>query len=227
MAAAMAGWLLLSANPIVRGRGLRTLATDVSHTHEVKKSRFVAYGARAGSTADAARFVERVAAENAKADHVCWACVCADGERAIDDGEPSGTAGRPILNAIQGEGMHETVVAVARFRNGPRLGAGGLLRAYGAAARQLVAHADGTGALETIVPTATVVIAAPAAKVGALYALAGTFSRGDDDGRLCSAAGEAFVGADVQLTFSVALGLEDELVERAREATGGGARRVR
>jgi hypothetical protein len=195
------------------------------HVHEVKKSRFVAYGARASSTAEAHEFVRVVAAHESKASHVCWACVCADGDRAMDDGEPSGTAGRPILNAIQGEGLHEVIVAVARYRNGPKLGAGGLLRAYGAAARLLVALADQEGQLETIVPTSSVVISAPVSNVGNLYALGGT-QASDGNRVVCDVSHDEFVGSEVRVTFAVAQGFEDDLVALAREATAGAARRI-
>ncbi|KAJ1637985.1 ribosomal protein S5 domain 2-type protein [Pavlovales sp. CCMP2436] len=207
------------------GTGSRTLSVDFGpQTFEVKKSRFIAYGARVASTAEAISFAERVASEHSKASHICWACVCSDGERAMDDGEPSGTAGRPILNAVQGVGLIETVIAVARFRNGPLLGAGGLMRAYGAAARQLVAAAEEAGVLENIVETSTVVIAAPAGSVGALYAVASAVSQLDS--QPCEAVASEFVGHEVRVTFSVARGLEGALLARMCDATAGASRQV-
>lgn len=196
----------------------RTLASDVGPAvFEVKKSRFITYGGRARSTAEATRFAARVAAEHGRADHVCWACVCPDGARSVDDGEPSGTAGRPILSAL-GD-LHESVIAIARFRGGPKLGAGGLVRAYGAAARQLLTEAEAAGMIQPIVLKASVVLAAPARDVGALYAIAGALSP-------CETVSEEYVANEVRVTFAVGLGLEEELLRRARDATAGCARRV-
>lgn len=203
------------------GAAARILAADVGPTvFEVRKSRFIAYGSRARSTADAARFATRIASQHGRSDHVCWACACPDGVRAIDDGEPSGTAGKPILSALQSGGLHEAVIAVARFRGGPKLGAGGLVRAYGAAARQLVAEAEAAGRIETVALTSPLVLAAPIRDVGALYAAAGALSP-------CEVTAEEFSGGEVRITFAVGAGLEDELVRRARDATSGCARRLR
>ena len=184
----------------------RTLRADVGPAvHEVRKSRFVSYAGRARSTAEAALFAARVASEHSRADHVCWACVCPDGVRSIDHGEPAGTAGRPILAALQASELREAVIAVARFRAGPKLGAGGLIRAYGAAARQLIGEAEGAGVVEVVASTSTVTLGAPIGEVGALYALTGALAP-------CEVVGEEFADDEVRVTFSVGAGREDELL---------------
>lgn len=75
------------------------------------------------------------------ASHSCWAYVVGDQYRCSDDGEPSGTAGKPMLSAIQSEGLDQVCVLVVRFFGGTKLGAGGLVRAYGGAARQCLQEA--------------------------------------------------------------------------------------
>lgn len=70
------------------------------------------------------------------ANHNCWAYRIGDDHRSSDDGEPSGTAGRPILAAIDGQGLDRVLVVVARWFGGIKLGAGGLVRAYGGVAAE-------------------------------------------------------------------------------------------
>ena len=94
-------------------------------------SRFVATVAPARSEAAAKRFRDEVRAEFHGATHHVWAFRGADGlERWDDDGEPAGTAGRPILSAIRSSGLSDTVVVVTRWFGGTKLGTGGLARAY-------------------------------------------------------------------------------------------------
>ena len=71
------------------------------------------------------------ALSDVEATHNCWAFRCGDAYRSSDDGEPAGTAGRPILAAIDGQGLDQVVVVVTRWYGGIKLGAGGLVRAYG------------------------------------------------------------------------------------------------
>ena len=115
---------------------LRTLAA--SERHEIPKirgSRFLATTERVGSSAAARAFVERMREEFADATHNCFAWwLSRDEQRASDDGEPNGTAGRPILQEITGRGLSEVAVVVTRYYGGTKLGTGGLVRAYGEAA---------------------------------------------------------------------------------------------
>ena len=117
---------------------------DGLHTHEdeVKKSRFLAMAGPATS-ADAA--MEFIAAHSvAAATHNCWAYRVGDAYRFNDDGEPGGTAGRPILQAIDGQQCDQVVVLVVRWFGGIKLGSGGLVRAYGGAAAQCLRLAPKT-----------------------------------------------------------------------------------
>jgi len=116
----------------------RTVAAE--HRHEidpVKGSRFLTSVAPATSVEEAEAFVERIRREFADATHNCWAYrVGPDGAafRSSDDGEPSGSAGRPILQQVEGHGLTDVAIVVTRWFGGTKLGVGGLVRAYGGAA---------------------------------------------------------------------------------------------
>ena len=101
----------------------------------IKRSRFIVTVGRAASPEAAYAFVERIRAEHAQATHNCWAFNAgAPGSAAqvgaSDDGEPKGTAGRPMLTALLHSGVGETAVVVTRYFGGILLGTGGLVRAY-------------------------------------------------------------------------------------------------
>jgi len=109
-----------------------------------KKSRFIGQIAPAAAEAEALAFLEQVRERHKGANHHCYAWqIGADDQfqRSADAGEPAGTAGRPILEAIKRAGLHNTVIVVTRFFGGILLGAGGLTRAYGRAAAMAVGAA--------------------------------------------------------------------------------------
>jgi uncharacterized YigZ family protein len=101
---------------------------------EVRKSRFLAHAAPVTTPEEALAILAAVA--DATASHNCWAYRIGAQYRSADDGEPGGTAGRPILAAIDGSGLDGVVVVVTRWFGGVKLGAGGLIRAYGGAAAE-------------------------------------------------------------------------------------------
>jgi uncharacterized YigZ family protein len=104
---------------------------------EEKKSRFIAHIAPAASENEAAAFISSVKKEYWDARHNCSAFVVGMGanriSRCSDDGEPSGTAGKPMLEVLTGEGLTDVVAVVTRYFGGVLLGTGGLIRAYTAA----------------------------------------------------------------------------------------------
>lgn len=108
---------------------LDTLAACATHMLEVKHSRFLAQAAPAETPEAALAFV--ASAGDPAATHNCWAYRIGALYRSSDDGEPAGTAGRPILAAIDGQGYDRVVAVVTRWYGGINLGAGGLVRAYG------------------------------------------------------------------------------------------------
>ncbi|PWG64504.1 IMPACT family protein [Bifidobacterium callitrichidarum] len=104
-----------------------------------KKSEFIGDAAHVDSLDEALAFVAAIREQHPKARHVAYAAVCggADGrlsERMSDDGEPSGTAGKPILDVLKQSGTTDCVIAVTRYFGGILLGSGGLVRAYSSAA---------------------------------------------------------------------------------------------
>ncbi len=114
---------------------------------KIKGSRFIACVAPAKSEDDAEAFLTEIRAEFDDARHVCWAWRLGDeGERtrSTDDGEPAGSAGRPILSQLEGHNTIRCVLAVVRYFGGVKLGVGGLVRAYGGAAGKCLdrAHLD-------------------------------------------------------------------------------------
>lgn len=111
-----------------------TLAREGVHETEVNRSRFRCALAPAADEAEARAFLARVRAAHPTAGHHCWAYVLgADGsvQRASDDGEPGGTAGVPMLEVLRHRRITDTVAVVTRYFGGTKLGAGGLIRAYG------------------------------------------------------------------------------------------------
>ena len=100
----------------------------------IKKSRFICSIARVTSDEAAQQFINQVSTENRKATHNCYAYMVGDRDqiqqRESDNGEPSGTAGVPILESLQLAKIHNVVAVVTRYFGGIKLGAGGLIRAY-------------------------------------------------------------------------------------------------
>ncbi|MFC3715205.1 IMPACT family protein [Luteimonas soli] len=125
---------------------LHTLATAATHAVEVKHSRFLAHAVPVESADEALQALADISV--ADASHNCWAWRIGDDYRSNDDGEPAGTAGRPILAAIDGQGMDRVVVVVTRWFGGVKLGAGGLVRAYGGAAAECLRRAERVALVE-------------------------------------------------------------------------------
>ena len=124
-----------------------TLAATATHLLEIRHSRFLAHAASVDTAADALEFLARVADPDAT--HNCWAYRVGSAYRSSDDGEPAGTAGRPILSAIEGQGCDQVMVVVTRWYGGIKLGAGGLVRAYGGAAAECLRRAERRPLVET------------------------------------------------------------------------------
>lgn len=120
--------------------GLFTLAADAEYQEVIRKSRFVARARSIAGAADAMAFIEQVS--DPAANHNCWAYRLGNEYRFSDDGEPGGTAGKPILQAIEGQSCDRVVVVVTRWFGGVKLGTGGLVRAYGGCAAQCLRTAD-------------------------------------------------------------------------------------
>lgn len=113
---------------------LSMLAGEARHEAIIRKSRFLALAAPVDTPGAALDFLARVATPDAT--HNCWAYRIGQAYRFNDDGEPGGTAGRPIFAAIDGQLFDRVMVVVTRWYGGTRLGAGGLVRAYGGTAAE-------------------------------------------------------------------------------------------
>ncbi|SAK79245.1 IMPACT family member YigZ [Caballeronia calidae] len=107
-----------------------TLASSVSTEIDIRKSRFIALAIPVADRDEAMRELERLRAEHPGATHVCWALLAGGQSGMSDDGEPSGTAGRPILEVLRHHEVDGVLAAVVRYYGGIKLGAGGLVRAY-------------------------------------------------------------------------------------------------
>ncbi len=127
----------------------RTVAGYGEDEIVIERSRFIGYAERATTEAEAAAFIAKIKKKHWDATHNCSAFVIGENDqiqRSSDDGEPSGTAGKPILECIKKNGLKDTVVVVTRYFGGIKLGAGGLVRAYtagtvaGLKAAGIVAH---------------------------------------------------------------------------------------
>ncbi len=111
--------------------------------HEVKKSRFIAFAYPAASREEALAHLDETKRLFPDARHHCWAYLVGNpySPQAVamsDDGEPSGTAGKPILNVLEHKEVGDVMLIVVRYFGGVKLGAGGLVRAYSAAAEQVM-----------------------------------------------------------------------------------------
>ncbi|MEZ4416924.1 MAG: YigZ family protein [Gemmatimonadota bacterium] len=180
---------------------------------KIKGSRFIADLSQAGSAADADRFVARVREEFPDARHHCFAWRVGRGGdtfRYSDDGEPSGTAGRPILQHLEGGAVTDAVLVVTRYFGGTKLGVGGLIRAYGAAAAAVLAEAE----LEPLIDRRDVVVRFDYPESGAVSGFLSAHGLEPSASRY---------GAEIELVFAIPESDVRGLVDDLRERTGGRA----
>lgn len=119
--------------------GINILYQGGSGELEEKKSRFIANTLPISSQEEALEFIEKIKKQYWDARHNCYAYVLGDRheiQRFSDDGEPGGTAGKPMLDVLLGENIHNAVIVVTRYFGGTLLGTGGLVRAYSGAAKE-------------------------------------------------------------------------------------------
>ena len=117
-----------------------TIASQVTFEEDIKKSRFQAIAVPVANEQDVKDFLE--ISKDISTTHQCWAWKIGNNVRFNDDGEPSGTAGRPILATIEGNELSNILVLVNRWYGGVKLGTGGLVRAYGGCAGQCLLLAE-------------------------------------------------------------------------------------
>ncbi|MEU1425267.1 MULTISPECIES: YigZ family protein [unclassified Kitasatospora] len=155
----------MSATPEPTPRQYLTIRHAGSHEIEIKKSRFICHLARVTDEDEAQAFIAGIRKQYWDARHNCTAFVVGDEqrrERSSDDGEPGGTAGVPMLEVLRRRGLTDTAAVVTRYFGGIKLGAGGLVRAYGSAVSEAV---DAVGLLERR-PVALLAVAADHTRAG-------------------------------------------------------------
>lgn len=121
--------------------------TETIFSEEIKKSQFITYLRHTEGIAQAKAFWAEIKALHPQARHHCWAAVAgspSDSQQYgfSDDGEPSGTAGKPMLSYLLGSGLGEVSAVVVRYSGGILLGTGGLVKAYGNGVKQALAHVE-------------------------------------------------------------------------------------
>ncbi len=119
-----------------------TLLAPVTHELVIKKSRFIACVQPIDNRAQALSVIQQLKMNHPDAVHVCWAMLAGGDSAAQDDGEPSGTAGRPMMEVLRHQDLEGVVATVVRYFGGIKLGAGGLVRAYTDAVAQALLQAS-------------------------------------------------------------------------------------
>ena len=118
-----------------------SIAEAVHAEVQIKKSRFIACVEPVQDRAAALKILDRLRAQHPGAAHVCWALMAGGQSAAVDDGEPSGTAGRPMLEVLRHQNLEGVLATVVRYFGGVKLGAGGLVGAYTDAVAQAIKSA--------------------------------------------------------------------------------------
>ena len=148
---------------LIFARQIFTINTEYQHSIEVKNSKFHCFFHPASTMVEATQYLNKI--KDMKATHNCWAFRTKDYERSSDDGEPSGTAGRPMLVALESEKLINCVIVVIRYFGGIKLGTGGLIRAYGAVAKETIQKSNKIEYVRAILLIVTV----PYDEIGNLY----------------------------------------------------------
>lgn len=183
----------------------RTLAARAEHALTIKHSRFLAQAASIDSPEAALAFIAQVG--DPAATHNCWAYRIGALYRFNDDNEPAGTAGRPILAAIDGQGLDQVVAVVTRWYGGVKLGAGGLMRAYGGSAAECLRRARRTELIEYV----ECELAFAFADTGAVHAALGAHA--------ATALQERFDAQGTRLSLRLPAGHLEALRNQLRDAT--------
>lgn len=188
---------------------MKTLAGPAEFSQEIKRSRFIAHTGRVDNLQDTLDFFERV--QDTSATHNCWAFRIGQTYRFADDGEPASTAGKPILAAIDGQGMDHTMVVVTRHFGGIKLGVGGLVRAYGGVTSRCLQQAN---CIEEL-PRNSMQLDVPFDSVGVVHQLI--------KGRPIEKLTEEYLDQCVRFKLSVQVDALEEFLQLIRDQTSGKA----
>lgn len=143
-----------------------TIKKSAEVSTNIKGSIFISYCSRTSTVEEAMNFIKSIRSKHIDATHNCWAYRISPNEyRFNDDGEPSGTAGQPIFQSLQGANLEEVCIVVTRYYGGTKLGAGGLARAYGGGAAAVLKEAE----TFLVKPQVTILIDAPFSEQNTLF----------------------------------------------------------
>lgn len=184
-----------------------TLVAPVDFVQDIKKSRFIGQAAPISGEEEAKAFLAKVS--DPAANHNCWAWRIGQAYRFSDDGEPSGTAGKPILQAIDGQDLDGVMVVVTRFFGGILLGSGGLMRAYGGTAAQMLRAAE----KQEIIPMVTGECALSFSDLALVKARLSAIPH--------LSLAETFTAEGVDLVVTLRQGDEDQAISLVRDLTSG------
>lgn len=177
----------------------------------IKKSQFITCVQPVAGRAEAVALVNDLWALHPEATHICWALMAGGESAAVDDGEPGGTAGRPMMEVLRHQGLEGVLATVIRYFGGIKLGAGGLVRAYNSAVAQALIGAEKV----PLVRRKTLQCSVP-------YSMEGLLRREIQNG------GHVLQGIvhgnDVEMSISVVEGLVGEFVRQTSELCQGQAR---
>ena len=121
---------------------MKTIKTPVQSEINIKKSQFICGLYPTKNKAESKEIIQELNKKYSDATHNCTAYIVGDGEGFDDDGEPGGTAGKPMINVLRKNELHNVTAVVTRYFGGIKLGAGGLVRAYSKSVMEAVANAD-------------------------------------------------------------------------------------
>lgn len=185
-----------------------TISRIETITQEIKKSRFLAIAAPVVNEQAAKDFLTEYS--DFSATHNCWAWRMGQNYRFSDDGEPSGTAGKPILQAIDGQQLDNIVVVVTRWFGGILLGSGGLMRAYGGTAAMCLRQAEKT----EVIPVTGFSLACDFSDHALLKARLTAVEH-------VALANENFTATGVEMVGVMPLGARDDLMRLVSDITRG------
>jgi uncharacterized YigZ family protein len=185
-----------------------TIAQPAHSELVIKKSRFIGCVQAVPDRAAAQAVVAQLRSEHPQAAHVCWALLAGGQSAANDDGEPGGTAGRPMLEVLRRQELEGVLATVVRYFGGVKLGAGGLVRAYTDAVAQALLHADKQPLRRSVTLRCTVP-----------YALEGMLRR--ELQHVQAQLGDIAHGDSVQFAFTVNEDVAPALVARLNESGQG------
>jgi len=184
-----------------------TLKKNVIFEEEIKKSRFIVNASPVHSTEEAFQFLKSV--QEQQASHNCWAYRIGLQYRFSDDGEPGGTAGKPILNAIERKDFDQVMIVVTRYFGGTKLGAGGLIRAYGGSAAKCLQSAVKC----EIIPKSHLQIETAFEWIGQIYAM---FDKYKVEKR-----GETYHENGISLEIKINLSDQESFIKNLKDLSSG------